>query len=80
MTLRGHSAWVSSVSWSRTSEYALCSASYDSTIRVWDIRSKQALYTVDTEEKEKILSVYWDNDRIISGGEDKKLRLYQAKV
>lgn len=82
MTLRGHTAWVSSVSWSRTSEYALCTGSYDSTVRVWDIRSKEPLYTVDAEEKtnDKVLSVFWDDNKILSGGEDKKLRIYQAKV
>ncbi|CAO3703284.1 unnamed protein product [Rhizopus stolonifer] len=82
LTLRGHSSWVSSVSWSKNSEYTLCSGSYDSTVRVWDIRSiKEPLYTVDAaENKEKILSVYWDNEKIVCGGEEKKMRIYQAKV
>ncbi|KAG2218102.1 hypothetical protein INT45_000025 [Circinella minor] len=59
--LRGHSAWISSVSWSKTSEYLLCSGSYDSTVRVWDIRN-------------------WNEQFIISGGEDKQLRIYQTKI
>ncbi|CEP10595.1 hypothetical protein [Parasitella parasitica] len=83
MSLRGHTAWVSSVSWSITSEYALCTGSYDSTVRVWDIRSREPLYTVDAEEektKTKVFSVFWDDNKILSGGEDKKLRIYQAKV
>ncbi|KAG0177765.1 WD repeat-containing protein 12 [Apophysomyces sp. BC1021] len=82
LALRGHSAWVSSVSWSPSSEYTLCSGSYDSTIRVWDIRSKGALYTLaadDVSKKDKVLSVHWDSQKILSGGEDKKLRIYQAK-
>ncbi|OAD73638.1 hypothetical protein PHYBLDRAFT_145114 [Phycomyces blakesleeanus NRRL 1555(-)] len=83
LALRGHSAWVSSVSWSSTSEYTLCSGSYDSTVRIWDIRSKGPLYTIEAEDpskKEKVFSVHWDGERVLSGGEDKKLRLYQAKV
>ncbi|KAF7732740.1 WD repeat-containing protein 12 [Apophysomyces ossiformis] len=82
LTLRGHSAWVPSVAWSPSSEYTLCSGSYDSTIRVWDIRSKGPLYTVeadDVSKKDKVLSVHWDSQKILSGGEDKKLRIYQAK-
>ncbi|KAI9015814.1 WD40-repeat-containing domain protein [Phycomyces nitens] len=83
LALRGHSAWVSSVSWSSTSEYTLCSGSYDSTVRIWDIRSKGPLYTIEAEDstkKEKVFGVHWDGERVLSGGEDKKLRLYQAKV
>ncbi|KAI8388800.1 nuclear protein Ytm1p [Radiomyces spectabilis] len=83
LALRGHSAWVSSVSWAPNSEYALCSGSYDSSIRVWDIRSKGSLYTIDAEDaskKDKMLSVDWDGERILSGGEDKKLRIFKARV
>ncbi|KAI7893549.1 WD40-repeat-containing domain protein [Mucor mucedo] len=83
LSLRGHSAWVSSVCWSKTSEFALCSGSYDSTVRVWDIRSKEPLYTVEAEDKtkkDKVLSVYWDNDKILSGGEEKQLKIYSAKA
>ncbi|KAI8991790.1 WD40-repeat-containing domain protein [Mycotypha africana] len=84
MSFRGHSAWVSSVSWSKTSQYNLCSASYDSTLRIWDVRSsKEPLFTVNTsseDNKEKIFSIYWDNDRLLSGGEDKKLSIHKAKV
>ncbi|KAI9490380.1 WD40-repeat-containing domain protein [Zychaea mexicana] len=82
-SLRGHSAWISSVSWSKTSEHLLCSGSYDSTVRVWDIRSKGPLYTVnaaDASSNSKVLSVDWDEQFIISGGEDKHLRIYQTKA
>ena len=79
MNLRGHTAWVSSVSWSKKSEYTLCTGSYDSSIRVWDIRSREPLYTVESDSDDKVLSVYWENDQILSGGEDKKLHIYQAK-
>lgn len=83
LSLRGHGAWVSSVCWAKNSEFALCSGSYDSTVRVWDIRSKEPLYTVEAEDKskkDKVLSVDWDNDKIISGGEEKQLKIYSAKA
>ncbi|CAO3657977.1 unnamed protein product [Umbelopsis ramanniana] len=81
MSLTGHTNWVSSVSWSPNSEYTLCSGSYDSTVRVWDIRSKGSLFTIQEEEKtDKIYSVHWDGDKILSGGEDKKLNIHQAKI
>lgn len=82
LALRGHTEWVSSVSWSPSSEYTLCSGSYDSTVRIWDIRSKAPLYTVkaeaDDEKDKKIFSVHWNENRILSGGESKKLRIYSA--
>ncbi|CDH61013.1 wd repeat domain 12 [Lichtheimia corymbifera JMRC:FSU:9682] len=81
MTLRGHLGWVSSVSWSPSSEYSLCSGSYDGTVRVWDIRSKGPLYTLndeDHQESDKVYAVDWNGKHILSGGEDKKLRIYQA--
>jgi WD40 repeat protein len=81
MSLSGHSNWVSSVCWSPNSEYALCSGSYDSTVRVWDIRSKGSLFTIQEEDKkDKVYSVHWDGDKILSGGEDKKLNIHQAKI
>ncbi|KAI8149385.1 WD40-repeat-containing domain protein [Fennellomyces sp. T-0311] len=83
LALRGHSGWVSSVSWSHVSEYLLCSGSYDATVRVWDIRSKGPLYTVnggDASSKEQIFSVDWDGQFLLSGGQDKKLRIYQTKA
>ncbi|KAG2184954.1 hypothetical protein INT43_000867 [Umbelopsis isabellina] len=81
MTLPGHSNWVSSVSWSPNSEFTLCSGSYDSTVRIWDIRSKGSLFTIQEEDKsDKVFSVDWDGDKILSGGEDKKLNIHQAKI
>lgn len=79
LALRGHQGWVSSVTWAPHSPYSLCSGSYDGSIRIWDIRSKGSIYTLEQSEK-KILAVDWCGDRILSGGEDKKLGLFQAKA
>ncbi|KAI9313705.1 WD40-repeat-containing domain protein [Dichotomocladium elegans] len=83
LALRGHTGWISSIAWSPSSEYLLCTGSYDSSVRVWDTRSKGPLYTINEEERqsnEKILSVDWSGQTVLSGGEDKKLRIYQAKA
>jgi ribosome biogenesis protein YTM1 len=83
LALRGHKGWVSSVSWAPNSPYSLCSGSYDGSIRIWDIRSKGAVYTLASDQDQsppKILAVDWCGDRILSGGEDKKLGLFQAKA
>jgi ribosome biogenesis protein YTM1 len=41
------------------------------------------LYSVeaeDTDKKDKVLSVHWNGEKILAGGEDKKLRIFKAKV
>ncbi|PKS10810.1 hypothetical protein jhhlp_002567 [Lomentospora prolificans] len=42
MTLRGHLGWVESVSPGPDNEYSLVSGSWDSTCRIWDLRSVRA--------------------------------------
>lgn len=42
MTLRGHLNWVDSVAPSPTNEYSLVSGSWDSTCKIWDLRSVRA--------------------------------------
>ena len=65
----------------------LVSGSYDGTTKIWDIRSKTSLYTFSKQnsdgEKEdtpkKVFCVDWDDDIILSGGEDNQLRIYGTK-
>ncbi|CAG8670554.1 15626_t:CDS:2, partial [Funneliformis mosseae] len=91
LTLSSHKNWVTSISWSTTNSFMLASGSYDGTIKIWDIRSKTPLYTLSKQqsddkgkEKEnikikKVFSVDWDNDVILSGGEDNQLHIYGTK-
>ncbi|ORZ00576.1 WD40-repeat-containing domain protein [Syncephalastrum racemosum] len=79
--LRGHTGWTSSVSWSPKSEHILCSGSYDGTVRVWDLRSRGALHVMQQDNaSDKIFSVFYGDDKIIAGGESKKLTIYEAKI
>ncbi|KAJ3157957.1 hypothetical protein HDU89_000336 [Geranomyces variabilis] len=78
-----HTNWVSSVKWSPTSAYAFASCSYDSTVKVWDIRSTTPLYTLsggDAAKDEKVFAVDWVGDYIFSGGEDAQLRSFSCSV
>lgn len=86
MTLTGHTSSVSAVSAHGTSPLLLCSASYDSTVRIWDARSpKQALFTVARQQSgkgnksNKIVCAEWDGEIVASGGEDGNLELIQSK-
>lgn len=89
MSLRGHSGPVSSIQVDPDSKYGLVSASYDSTCKVWDLRSSRAgeggvtsesVYTVSREGKgsgdNKVLDVCWNRELgIVAGGEDSKVQI-----
>jgi ribosome biogenesis protein YTM1 len=87
MTLNGHASSVSSVAANPNSPFLFCSASYDSTVRIWDARSpKQALFAMKSKQKKdgnaggKLLATAWDGSIIASGGEDGEVELMQSKA
>ncbi|EDO48980.1 predicted protein, partial [Nematostella vectensis] len=75
--LTSHQGWVSSVSWSPSNQFELASASYDTTVKIWDTRSPYTpLYTL-TGHQDKVMCVRWSSSRhLMSGGTDNQLILY----
>ncbi|KAJ1957193.1 ribosome biogenesis protein ytm1 [Dipsacomyces acuminosporus] len=82
LRLTSHKGFVSSVAWAPNSAYMLASASHDSTIKVWDIRSRTPLYTVTaTSEKDKgkkLLALDWHKSLLLTGGESGSLRIHSV--
>jgi len=57
--LSSHTGWVVSINWSPIHAHQLLSGSYDSTLRLWDIRSsKKPLYSIVAHEG-KVLCSDW---------------------
>jgi ribosome biogenesis protein YTM1 len=64
------------------------SGSYDSTIKIWDARSpKQSLFSLEMPQKEgkesgadkdKVLCVDWDGERIVAGGEGARVATWKV--
>jgi len=77
-TYTSHTAWVSSVDWSKTNEYLFLSGSHDMLMKLWDTRSPKApLYNLVGQE-DKILSVDWSiADLLLSGGADNQLKIFK---
>jgi ribosome biogenesis protein YTM1 len=75
--LRSHSGWVSDLRFSPLQNHMLVSGSYDKTVKLWDLRAKIPLSTLNSHT-DKVLSVDWtDEDVIVSGGSDKQLKSHR---
>ncbi|CAF1028187.1 unnamed protein product [Brachionus calyciflorus] len=79
ISLSSHSAWVSSVAWSKSNQNQLVTGSYDNTAKLWDIRNpKSSMYDMLGHE-DKVLCVDWSMDNLIlSGSADNTFKMYQA--
>ena len=63
-TLSSHQGWVVCVNWSPVDENQLLSGSYDSTLKLWDVRSsKLPLYTISAHEG-KVLCSDWSLPKV----------------
>lgn len=80
--LIGHKNFVVTLDTCPENEYILSSGSHDGTVKVWDVRSSTAMYTITREDpavekgvNDKVFAVNWaDKVGIISGGQDKKIQ------
>ena len=73
-SLSSHSEWVSDLEWHPSSDYHMFTASYDGSLKVWDIRAQIPLHTVTLPTEEKIFCCTWVNDTMIAhGGTNQKI-------
>jgi ribosome assembly protein 4 len=74
---RGHVGSIYQVAWSADSRLAI-SGSKDSTLKVWDIKTKKLMFDLPGHSDE-IYAVDWspDGDKVISGGKDKLVKIWK---
>uniref|UniRef100_A0A8D8WHQ6 Ribosome biogenesis protein WDR12 homolog n=1 Tax=Cacopsylla melanoneura TaxID=428564 RepID=A0A8D8WHQ6_9HEMI len=79
-TFSSHKEWVQSVRWSPIDSQLFTSASFDNTVKLWDLRSsKVALFDMLGHE-DKVMCVNWSDYRyIMSGGQDNSVRIFKTK-
>lgn len=77
-SLEGHSHFVQDVCLSADAKYAL-TASWDHTMRLWDLVTGKSVYTFTGHEKD-VLSVCFnpENTKILSGSRDRSIRLWNV--
>ena len=56
---KSHKDWILAVAWSPASAHHLVTASQDTTLKLWDVRSAVPLHTIEGHtEKVRALSAY----------------------
>uniref|UniRef100_A0A0K0EKJ9 Cir_N domain-containing protein n=1 Tax=Strongyloides stercoralis TaxID=6248 RepID=A0A0K0EKJ9_STRER len=67
-SFQSHKSWISAVQWCRTKDHLFVTASYDNSIKMWDVRSpKVNLYDLFGHE-DRVLCVDWSDFGIIASG------------
>ena len=78
--LLSHTDWISALAWHPTSPHNLASASYDGSVKLWDLRSAIPLHTLQGHS-DKALCVAWARpEQLVSGGADCKLLTYTVAM
>ena len=80
LSLKGHRGWVSSVAFQGEGSPLVATASYDRSVRIWDIRGGVPVQTIQTDVTGRLFTVTWgDDNKLFIGGTDSVIRTYSAK-
>lgn len=75
-----HSDWVTSAAWHPSSAHHLATASFDRSVKLWDLRAAVPLHTL-AAHTDKALAVSWAGPRrLASGGADCALRTFGVSL
>ncbi len=87
LALASHCAWVTAVRWCPWQEHHLLSASYDGSMKLWDVRAAVPLHSTPASAEKLLAADWWRappgegaaSRRVACGGADAALHIYAAK-
>eukprot|EP00486_Rosalina_sp_Unknown_P014363 CAMPEP_0201596068 /NCGR_PEP_ID=MMETSP0190_2-20130828/192867_1 /ASSEMBLY_ACC=CAM_ASM_000263 /TAXON_ID=37353 /ORGANISM="Rosalina sp." /LENGTH=478 /DNA_ID=CAMNT_0048056285 /DNA_START=44 /DNA_END=1480 /DNA_ORIENTATION=+ len=79
--LNGHMKKVVLTSFNPSANSILASASFDKTVKVWNIESQECIMTFN-QNKDNIYSMEWniDGSQLATTGKDKQLRIFDPRI
>ncbi|KAL2633693.1 hypothetical protein R1flu_005172 [Riccia fluitans] len=77
LQLSSHKGWITSCKWHPRSTYHLLSASHDGTVKLWDMRAKVPLHTLEAHKDKVLCADWWKDDCIVTGGADSSMSIVQ---
>lgn len=76
LQLSSHKSWITACKWHPKSRHHLISSSHDGTLKLWDVRSKVPLTTLEAHKDKVLCADWWKEDCVISGGADSMLQIF----
>ena len=76
---KGHTDWIRSLTFSPDGT-TLASASFDKTVKLWDIRTGECLKTLQAHGRVNSVSISPDGKTLASGSDDKTVKLWEIRT
>ncbi|CAH1114106.1 unnamed protein product [Psylliodes chrysocephalus] len=77
---KGHTTFVNCVQGARRGPQLLCSGGDDSAIRVWDIRNKRSVFSMNTTYQTTAVAFNDTAEQIFSGGIDNDIKVWDVRT
>ncbi|XP_057657306.1 U5 small nuclear ribonucleoprotein 40 kDa protein [Diorhabda carinulata] len=77
---KGHTAFVNCVQGARRGPQLMCSGSDDNTVRIWDVRKKQSVSSINTTYQTTAVCFSDTAEQIFSGGIDNDIKVWDVRT